>query len=66
MVLVATRRNVGLPMPVAKFHLLEGQYTEAPLDKVSNAIQEALVGHRHGGCDLHAPAVGGRPKSRST
>ena len=31
-------------MPVAKIHLLEGQYSEARLDKVSNAIQEALVG----------------------
>jgi len=49
-------------MPVAKIHLLEGQYSEARLDKVSNAIQEALVGYRHGGCDLHAPAVGGRPQ----
>ena len=39
-------------MPVAKIHLLEGQYSEARLDKVSNAIQEALVGYRHGGCDL--------------
>jgi hypothetical protein len=36
-------------MPVAKIHLLEGQYSEARLDKVSNAIQEALVGYRHGG-----------------
>ena len=27
--------------------LLEGQYSEARLDKVSNAIQEALVGYRH-------------------
>jgi hypothetical protein len=75
MVLVATRRDAGkaqalgltnsqrwgLPMPVAKIHLLEGQYSEARLDKVSNAIQEALVGCRHGGCD-HAPAVGGRPQ----
>src|SRR5260370_30462177 len=49
-------------MPVAKIRLLEGQYSEARLDKVSNAIQEALVGCRHGGCDLHAPAVGGRPQ----
>ena len=31
-------------MPVAKIHLLEGQYSEARLDKVSNAIQKALVG----------------------
>jgi hypothetical protein len=31
-------------MPVAKIHLLEGQYSEARLDKVSGAIQEALVG----------------------
>ena len=50
-------------MPVAKIHLLEGQYSEARLVKVSNAIQEALVGYRHGGCDLHAPAVGVRPKN---
>jgi hypothetical protein len=35
-------------MPVAKIHLLEGQYSEARLDK--------------GGRDLHAPAVGGRPQ----
>ena len=49
-------------MPVGKIHLLEDQYSEARLDKVSNAIQEALVGYRHGGCDLHAPAVGGRPQ----
>lgn len=34
-------------MPVAKIHALEGQYSEARLDKVSNAIQEALVG-----CDM--------------
>ena len=47
-------------MHVAKIHLLEGQYSETRLDKVSNAIQEALAGHRHGGCDLHAPDVGGR------
>lgn len=58
MVLVATRRDAGkaqalgltnskrrgLPMPVAKIHLLEGRYSEARLDKLSNAIQEALVG----------------------
>ena len=31
-------------MPVAKIHVLEGQYSEARLDKVSNAIHEALVG----------------------
>ncbi len=30
-------------MPVAKIHLLEGQYNEARLDKVSGAIQEALI-----------------------
>jgi len=28
-----------LPMPVGKIHLLEDQYSEARLDKVSNAIQ---------------------------
>jgi hypothetical protein len=49
-------------MPVAKIHLLESQYSEARLNKVSNAIQEALVGYRHGGFDLHASAVGGRPQ----
>src|ERR1700756_4853287 len=32
-----------LPMPVAKIHVLEGQYNEARLDKVPNAIQEALI-----------------------
>ena len=31
-------------MPVAKIHVLEGQYNEARLDKVSGAIQEALIG----------------------
>jgi phenylpyruvate tautomerase PptA (4-oxalocrotonate tautomerase family) len=31
-------------MPVAKIYLLEGQYNEARLDKVSGAIHEALVG----------------------
>jgi len=30
-------------MPVAKIHVLEGQYNEARLDKVSGAIQEALI-----------------------
>lgn len=42
-------------MPVAKIHLLEGEYTEAWLDKVSNAIEEALVGsllHPHHGGNL--------------
>jgi hypothetical protein len=29
-------------MPVAKIHLLEVEYSEARLDKVSNAIQEAM------------------------
>jgi hypothetical protein len=49
-------------MPLAKIYLLEGQNGEARLDKVSNAIQEAFVGHRYGGSDLHVPAVGGRPQ----
>jgi hypothetical protein len=31
-------------MPLAKIHVLEGQYNEARLDKVSDAIQEALIG----------------------
>jgi hypothetical protein len=31
-------------MPLAKIHVLEGQYNEARLDKVSGAIQEALIG----------------------
>jgi hypothetical protein len=31
-------------MPVAKIHMLEGQYSEARIDKVSDAIQKALVG----------------------
>jgi len=30
-------------MPVAKIHLLEGQYNETRLDRVSGAIQEALI-----------------------
>jgi hypothetical protein len=77
MVLLATRRHAGkaqalgltnskrwgLPMPIAMIHLLEGQYSEARRDKVSNANQEVLVGHRHGGRDLHAPAVGGKPQT---
>src|SRR5260370_41549175 len=41
---------------------LKANIAEARLDKVSNAIQEAIVGCRHGGCELHAPAVGGRPQ----
>jgi hypothetical protein len=31
-------------MPLAKIHVLEGQYNEARLDNVSGAIQEALIG----------------------
>jgi hypothetical protein len=31
-------------MPVAKIHVLEGQYDKARLDKVSGAIQAALIG----------------------
>lgn len=31
-------------MPVAKIHVLEGQYDEARLSKVSRAIQDALMG----------------------
>jgi hypothetical protein len=31
-------------MPIAKIHLLEGQYNEARLDNVSGAIQETLIG----------------------
>jgi hypothetical protein len=30
-------------MPVAKIHVLEGQYTEARLGKVSSAIQNGLI-----------------------
>jgi Tautomerase enzyme len=30
-------------MPLAKIHVLEGQYDNARLDKVSAAIQEALI-----------------------
>jgi len=30
-------------MPLAKLHVLEGQYDEARLDKVSSAIQDALI-----------------------
>ena len=30
-------------MPVAKMHVLEGQYDEARLDKVSSAVQNALI-----------------------
>ena len=31
-------------MPVAKIHILEGHYDERKLDKVSGAIQDALMG----------------------
>jgi hypothetical protein len=31
-------------MPVAKIHVLEGQYDEARLSKASRAIQDALMG----------------------
>ena len=31
-------------MPLAKLHMLEGQYDEASLDKVSSAVQNALIG----------------------
>jgi hypothetical protein len=31
-------------MPVAKIHVLEGRYDKARLDKVSGAIQDALIG----------------------
>jgi hypothetical protein len=31
-------------MPLAKLHMLEGQYDEARLDKVSSAVQNALIG----------------------
>ena len=30
-------------MPLAKLHVLEGQYDEARLDKVSSAVQSALI-----------------------
>ena len=30
-------------MPVAKFHVLEGQYNEARLGKVSSAVQNGLI-----------------------
>jgi hypothetical protein len=30
-------------MPLAKLHVLEGQYDEARLDKVSSAVQNALI-----------------------
>jgi phenylpyruvate tautomerase PptA (4-oxalocrotonate tautomerase family) len=31
-------------MPVAKIHVLEGQYDEARIGKVSSAVQKALIG----------------------
>ena len=57
MVLVATRRHAGkaqalgltsskpwrLPMPFVKIHVLEGQYNEARIDKVSSAVQNGLI-----------------------
>jgi hypothetical protein len=30
-------------MPVAKIHVLEGQYDEARLGKVSSAVQQGLI-----------------------
>ena len=30
-------------MPVAKIHVLEGQYDEARLDRVSSAVQRGLI-----------------------
>ena len=30
-------------MPVAKFHILEGQYDERRLDRISDAVQNALM-----------------------
>ena len=30
-------------MPLAKIHVLEGQYDEARLDKVSSAVQNTLI-----------------------
>jgi hypothetical protein len=30
-------------MPLAKLHVLEGQYDEVRLDKVSSAVQNALI-----------------------
>jgi Tautomerase enzyme len=30
-------------MPVAKIHVLEGRYNEARVDKVSSAVQDALI-----------------------
>jgi hypothetical protein len=38
-----TTREVS-KMPVAKIHVLEGQYDEARLGKVSSAVQKALIG----------------------
>lgn len=31
-------------MPLAKLHVLEGQYDEARLGKVSSAVQNGLIG----------------------
>ena len=31
-------------MPLAKIHVLEGRYDEDRLDKVSRAVQDALIG----------------------
>src|SRR5438445_11479605 len=30
-------------MPVAKIHVLQGRYSEARLDRVSNAVQQGLI-----------------------
>ena len=45
----------GLRMPVAKIHVLEGQYNEGPLDKVSGTIQIALRRWQGGGSRLLGP-----------
>jgi hypothetical protein len=31
-------------MPLAKIHVLEGQYDKARLDRVSSAVQNGLIG----------------------
>jgi hypothetical protein len=42
-------------MPVAKIHLLEGQYDEARLDALSRAIQNSLIS----ALDIQSPGIRG-------
>ena len=41
--LLTVTTSKGNDMPLAKIHVLEGRYDEARLDKVSSAVQNALI-----------------------